>query len=457
MSGFIGVDECIRTYPWLTKIPQDWSAVRLKFLMNSSINGIWGDEPKKDGSDVWCVRVADFNYDSLIVSDSKKTFRFVEQSKLSSRLLHFGDLLIEKSGGGEKQPVGRVVQYLFSENAVSSNFVAKIDVNNKLVQARFLTYIFSSLYSSRVNTRSINQTTGIQNLDAQKYFDEVILLPPLPTQQLIATYLDRKTQAIDALITAREEQIARLQEKRASLIHRAVTKGITEGVEMKDSGIEWIGEIPKHWATLRLGLATSQNKRKNKGMVENNVLSLSYGRIKKRNVESNMGLLPASFETYQIVEEEDLIFRLTDLQNDKKSLRVGRATQRGIITSAYLCLRCRSFADSQYFYLLLHNYDLAKVFYSMGGGVRQSLTYSEFAILPVVLPPLDEQKRIASYVFTKRKQIDSVITALKESITTLKEYRQSLITEAVTGKLDPQAMQAYLDKPSTIAQYSSRN
>ena len=423
---------------WVGEIPEHWKTLRF---------GLSVFENKRKNKGMIESNVLSLSYGKIkkrnvesnlgLLPASFETYQIVAKEDLIFRLT---DLQNDK----KSLRVGRATQ----KGIITSAYLCVSC--RKYFNSRYLYLLLHSYDKSKV---FYSMGGGVrQSLTFSEFALLPVLLPPLPTQQLIATYLDRKTQAIDALITAREEQIARLQEKRASLIHRAVTKGIAEGVEMKDSGIEWIGEIPKHWATLRLGLATSQNKRNNKGMVENNVLSLSYGRIKKRNVESNMGLLPASFETYQIVEEEDLIFRLTDLQNDKKSLRVGRATQRGIITSAYLCLRCRSFADSQYFYLLLHDYDLAKVFYSMGGGVRQSLTYSEFAILPVVLPPLDEQKRIASYVFTKRQQIDSVITALKESITTLKEYRQSLITEAVTGKLDPQAMQAYLDKPSTIEQ-----
>lgn len=109
--------------------------------------------------------------------------------------------------------------------------------------------------------------------------------------------------------------------------------------EMKDSGIEWVGEIPKHWQIKVLFQLATQVKNKNKDLVEKNLLSLSYGKIKRKNIEKSEGLLPASFDGYNIIEENDIVLRLTDLQNDHTSLRVGRTTERGIITSAYVTIR----------------------------------------------------------------------------------------------------------------------
>ena len=109
--------------------------------------------------------------------------------------------------------------------------------------------------------------------------------------------------------------------------------------EMKDSGIEWVGEIPKHWQIKVLFQLATQVKNKNKDLVEKNLLSLSYGKIKRKNIEKSEGLLPASFDGYNIIEENDIVLRLTDLQNDHTSLRVGRTTERGIITSAYVTIQ----------------------------------------------------------------------------------------------------------------------
>jgi type I restriction enzyme S subunit len=142
----------------------------------------------------------------------------------------------------------------------------------------------------------------------------------------------------------------------------------------------WEGTLPTGWERLPLFALATEPKRKNVGLRETEVLSLSYGRIVVRDVDSNLGLLPASFETYQIVEPNEIVLRLTDLQNDKRSLRVGRCTQRGIITSAYVALRTRTRLDGPYGYYLLHCYDLHKVFYGLGGGVRQSMKYEVAAL-----------------------------------------------------------------------------
>src|SRR5690606_33969298 len=145
-----------------------------------------------------------------------------------------------------------------------------------------------------------------------------------------------------------------------------------------------------------LGLV-SEARRSNKGMRESNLLSLSYGRIVQRDIDSSDGLLPESIETYQIVESDDIVFRLTDLQNDKRSLRSGLVTERGIITSAYLAVTPRDM-DPRFLAYAMRDTDLRKVFYSMGGGLRQSMKFSDMKWLPVVTPSRQEQSAIATFL-----------------------------------------------------------
>ena len=205
--------------------------------------------------------------------------------------------------------------------------------------------------------------------------------------------------------------------------------------EYKDSGVEWIGEIPVGWDIKPLFLCYSENKKKNDGSV-NTVLSLSYGKLIKRDVETNQGLLPESFDTYQQLNVECIALRMTDLQNDKRSLRVGFCEFEGIITSAYIGLKPARDIYSKFFYYYLHACDLKKVFYSLGGGLRQTINYNDFKKFPLVLPCLSQQTQIANYLDTKTKQIDDLISKEQRKIELLKEYRQSLISDAVTGKID---------------------
>lgn len=214
---------------------------------------------------------------------------------------------------------------------------------------------------------------------------------------------------------------------------------ITTYEKTKDSGIEWIGSIPSHWRVHTLYQLVTQVKEKNSNLQEKNLLSLSYGKIKRKDIDSPDGLLPASFDGYNIIENGDIVLRLTDLQNDHTSLRVGLATERGIITSAYTTLRPIDTSNSKYLFYLLHAFDLKKGFYGMGSGVRQGLNYAEVKELRVVLPGQDEQNAIVRFLDNQCGQIDSIIEEAKSSIEEYKKWRASIIFEAVTKGLNPLA------------------
>ncbi|HCB1589244.1 TPA: restriction endonuclease subunit S [Citrobacter braakii] len=205
----------------------------------------------------------------------------------------------------------------------------------------------------------------------------------------------------------------------------------------KNSGVEWLGDVPSDWHVKRFGYIFSENKTKNRGLIENNVLSLSYGNIKEKNVEDNKGLLPESFETYQLIEPNDIIFRFTDLQNDKRSLRSAISNYKGIITSAYISVRTRQ--NAEYFNYLFRAYDLQKVYYSMGDGMRQSLKIDELNRMPITVPNQQIQTQIANYLDQETQKIDTLIAKQEKLIELLEEQRKSVISHAVTKGLDPNA------------------
>lgn len=205
----------------------------------------------------------------------------------------------------------------------------------------------------------------------------------------------------------------------------------------KPSGVEWLGDVPEHWNLKKFFYLFDENKKKNIGLQETNVLSLSYGNIKEKNIDDNKGLLPESFETYQIIEPNDIIFRFTDLQNDKRSLRSAISKYHGIITSAYIGVKTKQNAD--FYNYLFRAYDLQKVFYSMGEGMRQSLKMDELNKMPVVLPSKDEQQKIVSFLDTETARIDTLIAKQEKLIELLKEQRKSIISHAVTKGLNPNA------------------
>ena len=206
----------------------------------------------------------------------------------------------------------------------------------------------------------------------------------------------------------------------------------------KKSGVEWLGDVPEHWNLKRFGYLFDENKKKNIGLKETNVLSLSYGNIKEKNIDDNKGLLPESFETYQIIEPNNIVFRFTDLQNDKRSLRSAISKYHGIITSAYIAVKTKQNAD--FYNYLFRAYDLQKVFYSMGEGMRQSLKMDELNKMPVVLPNKDEQKRIVSFLDIETARIDNLIAKQEKLNELLEEQRKSIISHAVTKGLNPNAL-----------------
>ena len=260
-------------------------------------------------------------------------------------------------------------------------------------------------------------------------------VPPFEEQRKIVDFLDKKCAEIDALTADIQTQIETLEEYKKSVITEAVTKGLDPNVELKDSGVEWIGKIPASWNSHPLYYYFDERKNRNFDLRERNLLSLSYGNIIKKDINTTGGLLPASFNTYNIVKNLDIIIRPTDLQNDKKSLRTGLVKEKiGIITSAYIALKPREGVFSNYFHYLLHSYDIMKVFYNMGNGVRQGLNYSEFSKLILVAPSLEEQHKIADFLDKKCAEIDQTISEKQQQFETLAEYKKSLIYEYITGK-----------------------
>lgn len=205
----------------------------------------------------------------------------------------------------------------------------------------------------------------------------------------------------------------------------------------KDSGVPWLGDVPEHWEKGPGFAAFCEKKIKNVGLKEQTVLSLSYGRIVIKPQDKLRGLVPESFETYQIVDPGDIIIRSTDLQNDWTSLRVGLVRNRGIITSAYLCFKTTDKLLPEYGYQMLHAFDLMKIFYGMGSGLRQNLDFSDFKRMVTFTPPKEEQSAIVRFLDHADRRIRRFIRAKRRMIELLNEQKQAIINHAVTRGLNP--------------------
>ena len=205
----------------------------------------------------------------------------------------------------------------------------------------------------------------------------------------------------------------------------------------KESGLPWLGRVPGHWEARPAFGAFVPNSERNHGMKEKTVLSLSYGRIVIKPAEKLHGLVPESFETYQIVKPGDIVLRTTDLQNDHTSLRVGIVRDRGIITSAYLALRTIPGVNPEFGFQLLNVWDTSKAIYGYGSGLRQSLDFSHFKRMRVSIPPPDEQAAIVRFLDWVNGRLERAIRAKRKVIALLNEQKQAIIHRAVTRGIDP--------------------
>lgn len=306
---------------------------------------------------------------------------------------------------------------------------------------QFNKYVYFYLMSMYYNC-VFNSLGGDGVRSALNASDMGMLMIPSPSeheQRLIVEAIERKIEKVDALIANQEAQIEKLKAYKQSLITEVVTKGLDPNVPLKDSGMEWVESIPEHWETVQLSSVVTERKHKNTGMIEDNLLSLSYGYIKRKDIKTSDGLLPESFEGYNIVEKGDIVLRLTDLQNDHTSLRTGLCNERGIITSAYVTLQNKGDVIlSEYLHYVLHAFDICKGFYGMGAGVRQGLNYDGVKKVIVLKPSLSEQKEICEFIAKKEVQIERLIAIKKQKIEKLNQYKKSLIYEYVTGKKEVQ-------------------
>lgn len=414
---------------WIGKIPNDWSIQRFKYVVNSlnKGNGITKDEVFPNGN-VECVRYGEI-YSKYNHSFQDCFSRTNKEVVSSPQYFSYGDILF--AGTGELiEEIGKNIVYLGSNACLAGGDIIVVKHSQN---PSFLNYAMSSYYAQY--QKSLGKAKlKVVHITASQIGNIRIILPSLPEQKKIADFLDAKCADIDQIRADIEKQIEILTDYKKSIITEAVTKGLDPKAKMKDSCIEWIGKIPEHWDVHPLYYYFGERKHKNVLGEEKNLLSISYGKIIRKNIDSKEGLLPENFNGYNIIEKDDIVMRLTDLQNDKRSLRTGLVKEHGIITSAYVTLKAKRDLNAVYFHYLLHCYDLLKVLYNMGNGVRQGLNYSELSRMLLIEPPISEQKAIATYLDEKCSEIDATIAEKQKQLETLEEYKKSLIFEYVTGK-----------------------
>ena len=411
---------------WIGNVPATWERCKIKNVISSIGSGTTPTSSNIDyynSEDICWIQSGDL-YKTSYISNTAVSLS-AKALHLSALQIYAAPFIVVAMYGAS---VGNIA--ISTIDACSNQACCCIKPDNK----NDLKFMYYWLSMCKIDFLSQSIGGGQPNISQSKIKNQFYYRPQLSEQKVIANFLDSKCSEIDAISADIQKEIEILEQYKRSVITEAVTKGLNPDVEMKDSGIEWVGNIPVHWDVRPLYYYFAERKKKNYLGQEQNLLSLSYGKVIRKDINTSEGLLPDSFNGYNIIEPGDIVLRLTDLQNDKRSLRTGLVKEHGIITSAYVTLKAAKEVVPEYFHYLLYAYDVMKVLYNMGNGVRQGLNYCELSKMHIVAPPLDEQKNIAARLDCVCKGIESIIASKKQQLAIIDSYKKSLIYEYVTGK-----------------------
>jgi type I restriction enzyme S subunit len=400
---------------WLGEIPDSWNAEKIKTKIKKHFSGVWGEEKKEDGNDFLCLRVADFDYPKLSFKNVETTRNIAPKDQ--HRVLRNQDILIEKSGGGDKQPVGRAIFFNSDNKMFCANFIEVLRLN-KEAESKFFAYLFSGLYNVGLNKRSIKQNTGIQNLDLNYFLDEIVPLPPKQTQQKIADYLDEKTETIDKIIKRKKKLIELLEEKRKNTIKDCIKKTNSEKIKLS-----YLTRIER-------------------------------GRFnhRPRNDPSFYNGIYPFIQTGDIVKSKTKIKKYSQTLNElgksvskkfpKGTLLMSIAANIGDVAildfDAYLPDSIVGFLPSKKIKpkFLFYQFNIMKEdFLSLAvENTQLNLNIERMGIIKITCPSLVKQQEIIDYLDKKTEDIDKTIKKINQSINLLTEYKSSLISNVVTGK-----------------------
>lgn len=403
---------------WLGEIPGHWEVRKIKYTFKERSQKGFPKLPLLSATQQYgVIKKDDYENRTVVATKGLETLKLVCKNDFVISLRSF-------EGG---------IEMSHEEGIISPAYTILIP---KKIEPSFFRHLGKSPVFINLLKMMVTGIREGQNIDYNKLRTNLIPIPPKAEQTAIANYLDSVTSKIDEAISQQQKMIDLLNERKQIIIQNAVTKGLDPNAKMKDSGVEWIGEIPEDWELYKLKYLFRLNKLKNVGNKCKTILSLSYGKIIIKK-DLNEGLSPGSYDSYQLLNSGDIVIRSTDLQNDHTSLRTGLVKFDGAITSAYIGLKNLNtrLYDSRYYQYFLHNWDISKAIYNEGKGLRQSLNWDD--IKNMLLPVLDinEQTAIANYLDSITSKIDSSISQCNKMISLLQERKQIIINDVVTGKV----------------------
>ncbi len=386
---------------WLGEIPCDWNLVKLKYLVSITTGNKDTENKEQDGKYPFFVR-------------SKNVERINSYSYDGEAILTAGD--------GD---IGKIFHYINGKFDYHQRVYMFYKFKNILVKFIYF-YLQENLHKEVIK---LSAKTTVDSLRLPMLQDFIISVPAVQEQQQIANFLDKATAKIDTLIEKQTKQIGLLKEKRQAVISHAVTKGINPNVPMKDSGVEWLGEIPEHWEAKKLKFVLKLLNKKEK--ISNQII------IALENIESWSGKYIESESNYQ---GDDVAFCVGDILFGKLRpylAKVFLCSFDGIAFGDLLAYRPTKDYASKYGFYSLISEDFIKIVDSSTYGTKMPRASSEFlSEMRLTVPPLKEQQQIVNYLDEKTLKIDTLIEKSKKSIELLKEKRTALISAAVTGKID---------------------
>ena len=422
---------------WLGDVPEYWGVNRMKNTVASCRNGIWGQEPVGDEWDIPCVRVADFDRQRLVARENVPTVRNVTAIERRGRVLRRGDLLLEKSGGGDLQPVGCVVLYYSYREAICSNFIARMETVSGF-DASFCRYLHFAMYALRLTTRSINQTSGIQNLDQSAYLNEVVALPTFDEQERIGRFLDQETAKIDALIEEQRRLIELLKEKRQAVVSHAVTCLMSDN---DGSGHTQYGDkLGHHIKSIEQGWSPQAEDR---GPEEGEAAVLKLSAVKAgRFIGGEVKALPKFLRVPSALLLRDNDFLCTRANTPElvgDTCVVKNVPAATIFSDLIYRLTLQTSLLPSYLNLVMQS-DLGRSLAkrdARGSSLSMvKLGHDHIRNWCIPVPPTSEQLRITETLDGKRNQLAVLIEQTEAVIALLNERRSALISAAVTGKID---------------------
>jgi len=435
---------------WIGEIPENWQMLRMKSCIAQRDGGAWGEEATGEDGDTICLRIADFDYARFRFKDTETdalTMRHYDTDVIQKLLLEENDILIEKSGGGEKTPVGRTVIFDKTYPALFANFMDRLRCAT-FVYPPFMQYLFVTFYKNDYTRNYIKQTTGIQNLDLTSMLaNEKVAMPPMGEQHRIAAFLDRRCAEIDAVIERTKATIEEYKKLKQAVITEAVTKGVRGARKMKYSGIEWIGEIPEEWEVRKLGRFINIRSGITLGKTypqDAELVEMPYLRVANVKADgfalddvATIEVTPEEAEKYALKAGELLMTEGGD--RDK----LGRGTiwhgeispclhQNHVFAATcdetwlltqYLAYITASNVGRQYFDITAKK--------TTNLACTNSNTILQFKI---PLPSTEEQREIIEWLPIRCSSLDTLIAKKTTLLTELETYKKSLIYEYVTGK-----------------------